>query len=184
METTGEHPQIATQQVSDLMKNLTLGIVGDLGRLLREQGLGHQPIRILELVMFAMFLVTEAFVNHMGLEEGRPALDQFHEDMIAHMFTEFIFKHQKAQDMGEVQDRFQELNNLINQRYREYRRWFTEDIQDRQNPFGQTFTALWANMSSEPLPAEENLNRLLPLFSRHLAHFWTGCLASFPPKSA
>jgi hypothetical protein len=184
METSGEQPRFAAQQVSELMKNLTLGIVGDLGRMLREQGLGHRPIRILELVMFGMFMVTEAFVTHMGLEEGRASLDQFHEDMIAHMFSEFIFKHQKAKDLEEVQGRFQELNSLINQRYREYRRWLSDDVQDRHNPFRQTFTALWANISSEPLPAQEELNTLLTAFSRNLARFWTGCMASFPPKSA
>ena len=63
METTGDRPQSPVSQVSELMQSLTLGIVGDLGRLLKEQGLGEKPIKIVEALVFAMFVATETFTS-------------------------------------------------------------------------------------------------------------------------
>lgn len=185
MGTTPEHPQEAEVKEPELMKSLALGMVGDLGRLLKEQGLGRQPVKIVEALVFAMFVVTEAFVSaKQGLEESREALDRFHEDMIDYMFSEYLFKHQKAKDMGEVEARFQELHQLINKRYGEYRRLFLEDYQDRTSGFGQTLAGLYGHLFAEPLPEGEGNEALVNAFSVKLAHFWSGCVGSFPKGPA
>jgi len=180
MDTTGERPQTAEAKEFQIMQSLALGIVGDLGRLLKEQGLGQKPIKIVEALVFAMFVVTETFTSaKKGLDAAREGLDRFHEDMIEYIFKEYFYKTAKAKDMTEVEARFQELNQLINDRYQKYRQDFYEDYHDKQMSFRRTFTSLANYLLSEPLPEGEEKDRLISVFSVKLAHFWSGCLSSF-----
>jgi hypothetical protein len=182
MNTTGEQPQGPVSQASEVMKSLALGIVGDLGRLLKEQGLGQQPIKIVEALVFAMFVVTETFTAvKKGLEEARAELDRFHEDMIEYIFTEYYYKTNKAKDTAEVETRFQELNQLINDRYQEYRQDMHEDYHDQQMNFRRTFASLTQHLLPEPLADGGDKDRLVAAFTVKLGHFWSGCLASFKP---
>jgi len=167
------------------MKSLALGIVGDLGRLLKEYGLGGKPVKIVEAVIFAMFVVTEAFVSaKKGLEPAQESLDLFHEIMAEYIFSEYFYKDQKAQDMEEIKARFQQLRELINQRYQEYRQNFLEDYQDRPLSFRRTLTCLAGHLLTEPLPEGEDQDRLIAAFSGKLGHFWSGCMSSFQPGPA
>lgn len=180
METTGERPQGPGTKEPQLMKSLVLGIVGDLGRLFKEHGLGAKPIKILEALIFAMFVVTETFASaKKGLEQARESLDLFHEDMVEYMFKEYIYKDQKAQDMEELKARFQEMRELINRRYQEYRQNFLADYQDKQMSFRRTFDSLAGYLIPEPLPEGDEKNNLISAFSVKLAHFWSGCMSSF-----
>lgn len=184
METTGERPQAPETNEPEIMKSLTLGIVGDLGRLFKEHGLGQKPIRILEAIVFAMFVVTEAFVSvKKGLDQAQESLDLFHEDMTEYIFKEYLFKQQKAKDMEEINAHLSQFRELINQRYQEYRQNFLEDYQDQQLGFRRTLTALSGHLLQEPLPQGEEQDRLISVFSVKLAHFWSGCMTSFQPKS-
>ena len=184
METTGERPQETGTKEPDIMKSLALGIVGDLGRLFKEHGLGQKPIKIVEALIFAMFVVTETFTAaKKGLDQARESLDQFHEDMVEYMFTEYLYKDQKAKDMEEVQARFQEMRELINLRYQEYRQNFLADYQDKQMNFSRTFTSLAGYVLPEALPEGEEKNNLIAAFSVKLAHFWAGCMSSFQPRT-
>jgi hypothetical protein len=159
--------------------------VGDLGRLLKEHDLGQKPIKIVELLVFGMFVVTETYTYvKKGLEQARESLDLFHEEMIEYIFKEYFFKTTKAKDMAEVEARFQELNQLINDRYQEYRVNFYDDYQDKKMSFGRTFNSLAGYLMEEPLPDGEEKDRLISAFSVKLAHFWSGCLSSFQPGEA
>ena len=187
METTGDRPQSPASKDSQLMQSMTLGIVGDLGRLLKEQGLGEKPVKIVEALVFAMFVVTETFTSaKKGPEAAREGLDLFHEDMIEYIFKEYFYKSVKAKDMTEVEARFQELNQLINERYQEYRQNFSEDYHDQQVSFRRTFTSLIKHLLGEPLSEGEEHDRVVAAFSVKLAHFWSGCLSTFaaPPPGA
>ncbi len=180
MEITGGNPLEAASKESELMRSLTLGIVGDVGRLLKEQGLGGKPIKIIEALVFAMFVVTETFTSaRKGLEEAREGLDRFHEDMIEYIFKEYFYKTTKAKDMKEVEARFDEMYQLINARYQEYRQDFYEDYHDKQMSFRRTFSSLTNRLLPEPIPEGEEKDRLIAAFSVKLAHFWSGCLSSF-----
>lgn len=185
MPTTGEHPHGTEPQEPELMKSLALGIVGDLGRLLKEHGLGGKPVNIMEAVIFAMFVVTESFVSaKKGLEQAHESLDLFHEIMAEYIFAEHFYKDQKARDMEEVSTRFQQLRELINQRYQEYRQNFMEDYHDKQLSFRRTFTCLAGHLLMEPLMEDEDQDRLIAAFSVKLGHFWSGCMSSFQPGPA
>jgi hypothetical protein len=182
METTGERPQASENKEAEIMQSLTLGIVGDLGRLLKDHGLGQKPIKIVEALVFAMFMVTETFTSaKTTLDAAREGLDRFHEDMIEYIFKEYFYKDAKAKDMAEVEARYQELNQLINERYQEYRQNFYEDYHDKQMSFSRTFTGLSGHLLGDPLPEGEEKDRLVSVFSVKLAHFWSGCMSSFQP---
>jgi hypothetical protein len=184
MEATGQRPQGPAAKDADLMKSMALGIVGDLGRLFKEQGLGQRPIKILEAIIFAMFVVTETFTAaKKGLDQARASLDLFHEDMVDYMFKEYLFKDQKAKDMEEIKTRFLEMRELINRRYQEYRQNFLADYQDEQMSFQRTFDSLVGYMLSETLPEGEEKNNLIAAFAVKLAHFWSGCMSSFQAGS-
>jgi hypothetical protein len=184
MENTGENPQAPTATEPELMKSLTLGIVGDLGRLLKSHGLGQSPIKILEAIVFAMFVVTETFVSaKKGVDTARDALDLFHEDMVEHIFKEYLFKDKKAQDMEELKANFQQLSDLINQRYQEYRQNFLEDYQEKPLSFRRTFTALSGHLLQTPLPEGEGQDLLISAFTNKLVQFWSGCRSSFQPAT-
>jgi len=185
METTGESPQAPENAETELMKSLTLGIVGDLGRLLQKHGLGKSPIKIMEAIVFAMFVVTETFVSvKKGVDQAKETLDLFHEDMVEYIFKEYVFKHQKAKDMEEVSARYKQLNELINQRYQEYRQNFLEDYQEKPLSFRRTFTILSDHLLQEPLPEGEEQDLLISAFSGKLIHFWSGCRSSFQPGAS
>jgi hypothetical protein len=183
MTKTEEGPQTPKANEPEIMKSLALGIVGDLGRLLKEQGLGQQPVKILEVIVFAMFAVTEAFIFiKKGLEQAQESLDLFHEEMTEYIFMEYFYKDQKAKDVEELKARFEELQEVVNQRYQEYRQAFHEDYQDRQLGFHRTFTALASHLfEGSPLPEGEERDRVIGAFSVKLAHFWSGVMASFEP---
>ncbi len=182
MENTGEQPQGPGAQEPELMKSLVLGIVGDLGRLFKEHGLGAKPIKIIEALIFAMFVVTETFTAaKKGLDQARESLDRFHENMVEYMFKEYLFKDQKARDMEEIKARFQQMKELINQRYQEYRRNFLEDYEDKEMSFRRTFSSLAGYLLPEAPPEGEEKKRLISDFSVKLAHFWSGCMSSFQP---
>jgi len=184
MNTTDKSPPTPETNESEVLKSLALGIVGDLGRLLQELGLGRQPIKILELIVFAMFVVTEAFVAvKKGVDQAQESLNLFHEDMTEYIFKEYLFKHQKAQDMEEIKGQINQLQELVNQRYQDYRQAFQEDYRDQQEGFRRTFTALAGHIFQEPLPEGEDQDPLIARFSVKLAHFWAGVMSSFQPGS-
>jgi hypothetical protein len=185
MNTTEERPQAPQTSEPEIMKSLTLGIVGDLGRFLQDQGLGRQAVKILEIIVFAMFVVTEAFVFvKKGLDQAQESLNLFHEDMTEYIFTEYLFKNQKARDMEEIKAHFSQLQELVNQRYQEYRQAFQEDQQGQKLEFRRTFIALSGHLFQEPLPEGEEQDRLIAVFSVRMAHFWSGVMSSFEPGSA
>lgn len=166
----------------EIIKSLALGIVGDLGRFLKDQGLGQQPVKILEMIVFAMFVVTEAFITiKKGLDQAQESLDLFHEDMTEYIFMEYLFKDQKAQDMEEIKAHFNQLQEMVNQRYQEYRQTFQEDFRDQQRGFSRTFNALSNHLFQETPPGGEERDRLIAVFSVKLAHFWSGVMSSFEP---
>lgn len=183
MTNSEESPQTPKINEPEVMKSLALGVVGDLGRFLQEQGLGQKPVKILEMIVFAMFVVTEAFISiKKGLDQAQESLDRFHEDMTEYIFMEYLFKDQKAQDMEEIKAHFDQLQEMVNQRYQEYRQAFQEDFRDQQSGFSRTFTALTGHLFQESPPEEEeDQERLIALFSVKLARFWSGVMSSFEP---
>ncbi len=183
MTTTQEVPAAGAPPEIELMKSLTLGVVGDLARLLQEEGLGHKPAKIVEALVFAMFFVTEAFVTSKqgNLEEATPSLDGFYDAMMEYFFREIFFKKEKAKDLAEVEQRFNQLSGLINERYQEYRRGFAEDHQRRDRSFEKTLSAFLDHLFTEALTDAGEKAALFAPLSQKLGYFWTGCLMSFRP---
>ena len=99
--------------------------------------------------------------------------------MIEYIFKEYFYKTVKAKDMGEVEARFQELNQLINERYQEYRQNFAEDYHEQPVSFRRTFTSLTNHLLPEPLPEGEEKDRMVSVFSVKLAALLVGLSVVF-----
>jgi len=182
MTETEKSPQTPQSNEPEVMKSLALGIVGDMGRFLKDEGLGREPVKILEMIVFAMFVVTEAFITiKKGVDQAQESLDLFHEEMTEYIFMEYFYKDQRAQDVEELKARFTELQTMVNLRYQEYRQAFHEDYQDLEKGFRRTFIALSDHLFQEAPPEGEERDRLIAVFSVKLAHFWSGVMSSFEP---
>ena len=100
------------EKVQDLMKSLCLGIVGDIGRLLSNEGF-NKPIRIVELLVFGMFIVTETYsLANIKSEKKEPQLDKFHLNIINYVTNEYFLKEANNKDDEEIfklQDKFYDL---------------------------------------------------------------------------
>lgn len=186
MSTSADVPTGRERAETELLKTLSLGVVGDLGRFLKEQGLGRRPVKILEALIFAMFFVTEAYLTSRkgDLEAATPPLNRFHDAMIDYIFREIIYKHSQAPTQEELKARFHQVQDTLNDRYQEYRRGFLEDFQRQDKSFASTITAFLGHLFQTPLEDTAQTEALLAPMSEKLAYFWRGCLLSLAQRPA
>jgi len=186
MSTSQDMPTGREAAETELLKTLSLGVVGDLGRLLKEQGLGRRPVKILEALIFAMFFVTEAYLTSRNgdLEAATPPLNRFHDAMIEYIFTEIIYKHAKAEDQEELKARFRQVQETLNDRYQEYRQGFMDDFRRQDRSFSSTVSAFLGHLFQTPLEDAAQKEALLAPMSEKLAYFWRGCLMSLMQQPA
>lgn len=164
------------EKVQELMKSLCLGIVGDIGRLLSDKGF-NKPIRIIELIVFGMFIVTETYsLAKKKSEKAEPQLDQFHLDMTNYVTKEYFLKDNKDVDeIFELQDKFYDLVGI---RYKEYRQLFSEDWSNPGTTFSKTVGAFIRHLFDEPV-SEDDKRHLIVVMHIKLLEFYAGCLQSF-----
>lgn len=186
MSNPSEVPTGREMAETELLKTLSLGVVGDLGRLLKEQGLGRRPVKILEALIFAMFFVTEAYLTSRkgDLEAATPPLNRFHDTMIEYIFQEIFYKHSQAKDMEELKARFHQVQDTLNERYQEYRQGFVEDFRRQDRSFASTLTAFLGHLFQTPLEDAAQTEALMAPMSEKLAYFWRGCLMSLAQQPA
>jgi len=111
-----------------LMKSLCLGIVGDTGQLLSNEGF-DKPVKVFELIIFGMFVVTEAYtLVKKELDKASPQLNQFHLDMVNYVTNEYFLKETTAKDTNEILEFHDQFYDVVGSRYVEYRQLFAEDL--------------------------------------------------------
>ncbi len=166
----------------ELMKSLCLGIVGDTGQLLSDQGF-NKPIDVLELIIFAMFVVTDTYtLSQKGLDKASRQLDQFHLDMVNHVTDKYFLKENTGKDtkgMFAFRDQFYDA---IGNRYTEYRRLFTEDLNNPGTVYSKTVRALLNHLFAEPISEDDKARLIVPMALK-LAEFYTGCLKLFSKRN-
>jgi hypothetical protein len=166
------------KQERELMKSLCLGIVGDTGQLLSNQGF-NKPIDVLELILFGMFVVTETYtLSQKGLDKASRQLDQFHLDMVNYVTDKYFLKENTVKDtkgMFAFRDQFYDA---IGDRYTEYRRLFTEDLRNPGTIYSKTVGALLNHLFAEPISEDDKSHLIVPVALK-LAEFYKGCLTLF-----
>lgn len=175
------------EKTRESMKSLCFGIVGDTSRLLSDIGY-NKPIYELELIIFAMFIVTEAYtmanINNSSISSvTNEQLDHFHLDLLNHVINEHFLKENRVENTEEVLKFRNEFYEMIQGRYLEYRPPFKEDINDLLNKkvalFGfNTSNKFLKHLFVVPLNEAEVSNTVVPM-SLKLLEFYMGCVQSF-----
>jgi hypothetical protein len=162
----------------ELMKSLCLGIVGDIERLLSNEGF-NKLLKVPELIIFGMFIVTETYtLAKKGLDKASPQLDQFHLDMVNYATNEYFLKDTSSGDISNILEFHDQFYDLVGSRYLEYRRLFAEDLGNPATVFSKTLGAFVNHLFVEPISKDDKPHVIVPLAVK-LTDFYTRCLQSF-----
>jgi hypothetical protein len=163
---------------SELMKSLCLGIVGDTSRVLINEGFSRTPIKDIELLVFGMFIVTEAYtLAKKKPEKSQHQLDDYHRKMVNYVTNEYYLKNHNGQDTNDILEFHSSFSNFLDSRYGEYRQHLLDDMNNPASTFLETFQALIANIFVNPL-RDKAKNRLLTPVTLKIAEFYIGCQVS------
>ena len=170
----------------ELMKSLCFDIVVDFSQLLTERGC-NKPINVLELIIFASFIVTETYsLAKLDLnKKNTQQLDRFHLDVLNQVIDEYVLKEQKIKDTGEILNFREEFYGLIESRYLEYRPAFRRDVADLLNNhhgailFGFTTLNKFLSHLFVDMLTEAGKSHLIVPLSLKLVMIYTGFLQSF-----
>lgn len=175
------------EQARESMKSLCFGIVGDTSRLLSDIGY-NKPIYELELIIFAMFVVTEAYTmankNNSSISSvTNEQLDHFHLDLLNHVINEYFLKENRVKNTEEVLKFRNEFYEMIQDRYLEYRPPFREDLLNKKVAiFGfNTLNKFLRHLFVARLNETEVSNTVVPM-SLKLLEFYMGCVQSLSFK--
>ena len=161
---------------SELMKSLCLGIVGDFGRLLDDAGF-DKPVRTLEIIMFAMFIITETYeLSKRGNKESE-SLNIFHHDMFNYFANEHLIKNM-AVDKNAIFEFEDKFYDTVGKRYAEYRQHFKEDLNNPGTIYSNTLCAFMRYLFTEPISDNDKQKILIPMALKFV-EFCTGSLKSF-----
>ena len=167
---------------SELMKSLCLGIVGDTSRVLINEGFSRTPIKDIELLVFGMFIVTEAYtLAKKKPVKSRLQLDDYHRKMLNYVTNEYYLKDHNVQDTNDILEFHNSFSNFLAGRYNKYRQDLLDDMNNPANIFLETFEALIANIFVNPL-RDDARNRLLTPLTLQISEFYTGCQVSLKNK--
>lgn len=166
------------KNVQELMKSLCLGIVGDTGRLLSDQGF-NKPIRIIELIVFGMFIITETYkLVIKDPDKTSPQLDQFHLDMTNYVTNEYFLKETSDKGTNEVLEFHDKFYDLVSTRSTEYRQLFAKELSKPGTVYSKTLGAFINHLFDEPI-SEDDKQHLTVVMAIKLSKFILGCLQSF-----
>ena len=181
---SGKKGAVSDKQERELMKSLCLGFVGDIAQLLSDLGF-NKPIKVSELITFAMFVVTESYtLSQKGLDKASPRLDQFHLDMVDYVANEYFLKENTVTNDNEIFAFRDQFYNVVTTRYAEYRPLFIKDVSKliKHDPgmiFGKkTLSALLNHLFAEPISEDDKPHLIAPM-SLIVLEFYTECIQSF-----
>ena len=172
--------EITESQDRKNLKSLSFGMVRDLCRLLADQGFGHNPIDIVEVLAFVMFIAADTY-RLAKPEKSRAiaVIHGFYEDMLDYFVNQVIIKDYQVADLEEIRavsDKFQALSR---DRFAEYGDRFKQDISDPAAlSCPTTVSYLLDNLFIQPIEKGEKL-RLLGAVEDKVLHYWAGCVQSF-----
>lgn len=169
---------VSDKQGQELMKFLCLGIVGDIGRLLSNQGF-NKPIDVLELIIFAMFVVTETYtLSQKGLDKASPQLDQFHLNMVDYMTNEYFLKENAVEDTNDIFAFHDQFYDVVATRYAEYRRLFAKDFSNPATVYSKTLGALLNHLFAELISEDDKPHIIVPMALK-MVESYIECLQLF-----
>jgi hypothetical protein len=164
----------------DQMKSLSLGMAADISRLLVDKGFGQNPIDIVEVLAFAMFVIADTYsLAKPDKDRAREVIHGFYDDMQNYFIHKVIIGDHQMSDAAEIQSVSAQFHDLSRDRFVRYGEKFKEDIAD---PLAlscpATVSYLLDNLFIQPLNNEEKIS-LMGAVSDRVLCFWTGCIQNF-----
>jgi hypothetical protein len=160
------------------MKSLCLDIAADIRQLLSNRGF-NKPIKALEFIIFAMFVVTESYtLTQKRLDKASPQLDQFHLDMVDYVTNEYFLKENAVEDTNDIFAFHDQFYDVVATRYAEYRRLLAKDLSNPATVYSKTLGALLNHLFAEPISEDDKPHLIVPM-SLIVVEFWAECLQSF-----
>jgi hypothetical protein len=162
------------------MKSLSLGIASNISQLLGDQGFGHRPIDIVEILVFAMFIVADTYsLARPEKEQALAVIHGFYDDMEHFFIHKIIVKDHQISDPGEIRSVSDKFHELSRDRFVQYGEKFKQDISE---PAGlscpATVSYLLDNLFISPLDNAEKL-QLMGEVSDKVLSFWAACIHNF-----
>ena len=162
------------------MVSLFHGIEGDITMLLTDEGFGQKPINIVELIVFAMYLIADTYIlAKSDKHNAKEILNSFYYDIHDYFINDIVIKDQKITDMEDIQSISNKLYDIICCRFLEYAEKFKQDIfRPLALSCPNTVSHLMDNLFVKPLSKKEN-NQLSLAMSCKIIYLWIGCMESF-----
>jgi len=162
------------------MKSLAFGMVSDISRLLADKGFGPKPIDIVEVLVFAMFIIADTYsLAKPDKDLALEVIHSFYDDMEDYFIHKVIIGDHQMSDAAEIEAVADKFHDLSRSRYAQYGEKFHQDISD---PLAlscpTTVSCLLDNLFIQPLTNEEKIP-LMGAVSDKVLYFWTGCIRNF-----
>lgn len=162
--------------LSEDMKTLSLGIVGSVARAIEDRGV-NKPIDVIELHIFASFVISFFYGLIKGLDKAIPEIDGFRKVMLDHITDEYPRKRHGADER--MITMFQEyFKKTWADRNVEYAMLLTREIGKPGTIYSGTLGALMNHIFQEPLSEEDKTSLTVPLAIK-MTEFIAGCIQSF-----
>jgi hypothetical protein len=162
------------------MKSLSLGMVSDISRLLVDKGFGQKPIDIVEVLVFAMFIIADTYsLAKPEKDQAREVIHGFYDDMQNYFIHKVIIDDHQIADATEIQSVSDQFHDLSRDRFTQYEKKFKQDISDPMAlSCPATVSYLLDNLFIQPLNTEEKIH-LMGVVSDRVLDFWAGCIQNF-----
>jgi hypothetical protein len=162
------------------MKSLSLGMVSDISRLLVDKGFGQKPIDIVEVLVFAMFIIADTYsLAKPEKDQAREVIHGFYDDMQNYFIHKVIIDDHQITDATEIQSVSDQFYDLSRDRFTQYEKKFKQDIADPMAlSCPATVSYLLDNLFIQPITKQEKL-QLMGAVSDRVLDFWAGCIQNF-----
>ncbi len=162
------------------MVSLFHGIEGDITELLTDEGFGQKPINIVELIVFALYIIADTYIlAKSDKTKAKDILDRFYYDIHNYFINYIVIKDQKITDMEDIQSISNNFYDIFCLRFLEYSDKFKQDIfRPLALSCPNTVSHLMDNLFLKPLSNKE-INQISIAMSFKIIYLWTCCMESF-----
>jgi len=155
----------------EIMKRLTMGIIGSTAKALTEEGY-NRPINMLELLIYAMFIVGGRFIDVKKIEEGNK------DDKTMKLYMIEMGEY-ASKNYGEDSKEFKTyFGHLGLERFAEYDKLLRQDLKNPNTIFSNLIGAFLGNLFVPKISEKEKSELLVPLAVK-FSEFISGVINSF-----
>lgn len=180
MKIIDDNIELNNKNERERMKSLFHGIEGDISRLLADEGFGKKPIKIVELIAFAMYIIADTYIlAKSDKNKAKEILKSFYYDVHNYFINDIIINDQEITDIEDIHSISDKFHDIINRRFLEYTDKFQQDIfRPLALSCPNTVNYLLDNLFMKPI-SKKDKNKMLIVLSDKIIYLRMGCRESF-----